>query len=64
MGTAGSTDHMIYRFIRDRGGRATKQQIFEALGDDAGARKAIEERLRLMATYGIVKIEGDEVRVT
>jgi len=57
-------DHVIYRAIRDRGGRATKQQIFEALGDDAGTRKAIEERLRLMATYGIVAIEGDEVRLT
>ena len=57
-------EHVIWRFIKDREGRATKQQILEALGDGEELRKDIEEKLRTMATMRIVVIEGDAVRIT
>jgi len=56
-------EHVIWRFIKDHGGRATKQQIFEALGDDEESKKTIEEKLRTMENMGIVMTEGDEVRI-
>jgi hypothetical protein len=56
-------DRDIYRFIKEGGGRATRRQIFEALGDDEESRKTIEEKLMMMARMGIVIIEGDEVRI-
>ena len=56
-------EHVIWKFIKDRGGRATKQQILKALGDDEESGKSIEEKLRTMETMRIVVIEGDEVRI-
>lgn len=56
-------DYMIYRVIRDHGGRITKKQIFEALGTDDKTKKVIEEKLRMMTSFGIVVVEGDNVRI-
>ena len=56
-------EHVIWRFIKDHGGRATKQQIFKALGDDEESKKTIDKKLRTMETMGIVVIEGNEVRI-
>ena len=56
-------DYMIYRVIRDHGGRITKKQIFEALGTDNKTKRVIEEKLRMMTRFGIVVVEGDNVRI-
>jgi len=56
-------DYMIYRVIRDHGGRINKKQIFEALGTDDKTKKAIEEKLRMMTRFGIVVVEGQNVRI-
>jgi hypothetical protein len=53
----------IWKFIKERGGRATMQEIFEAFGDDEESKNAINEKLTMMARFGIVVIEGNEVRV-
>jgi uncharacterized protein YutE (UPF0331/DUF86 family) len=56
-------DYMIYRVIRDHGGRITKKQIFEALGTDEKTKEVIEEKLRKMTSFRIVVVEGDNVRI-
>lgn len=60
---AGIQDYMILRFVREKGGRITKEEIFEALADNEEERKTIDEKLRRMVRYGIVMSEGDEVRL-
>ena len=38
-------DYIIHRFIRESGGKVTKQEILEALGSDEESRRMIEEKL-------------------
>ena len=56
-------DYIIHRFIREQGGKATKQQIFEALGSDKETRRRIEEKLMMMDRFGLVVIDGEEVKI-
>lgn len=57
-------DYMIHKFIKQRGGKATKQEIFEALGSDQESQRIIEERLLIMQRMGVVVIDEDEDIVT
>ena len=54
-------DHVIHRFIRERGGRATKKEILEALGRDEESKRLIEEKVTMMTRFGILAIDGDVV---
>jgi DNA-binding HxlR family transcriptional regulator len=57
-------EYVIHRFLRDRGGSASKKEIYRALGDDtAASRRMIDERLRMMERFGLVIIDGEEVKV-
>ena len=56
-------EHMIYGFLNEQGGRSSKEKIYEAIGDDAERRKNIDEKLRMMERFGIVIIDGDEVKL-
>ena len=56
-------DYIIHRFVRERGGKASKQEILEALGSDEESRRMIEEKLTMMERFGIVAIEGEDVRI-
>ena len=56
-------DHIIYKIIKDQGGSATKKQIFDAFEDDEETKRLIEERLRVMERFGILTVDGDEVRI-
>ena len=56
-------DHLIHRFIKQRGGKATKQEIFEALGSDQESQRIIEERLLIMQRMGVVVIDEDIVTI-
>lgn len=56
-------DYMIYNILKNQGGRATRQQIFDALGDDEESRRAIKEKLTTMERFGIIAVEGDEVTI-
>lgn len=63
MGTrlAGIQDYMIHRFIKENGGRVAKEQLLEALAGSEEERRIVEDKLRTMAQYGILVVEGDEV---
>ena len=56
-------EHVIWRFIKEHGGRATKKQIFETFAGDEETRGFIEEKLGMMRSMGIVVIERDEVEI-
>lgn len=57
-------DYIIHRFIRERGGGATKQEILEALGSDEESKRLIEEKLTMMERFGILTIDGEIVSLT
>jgi len=47
----------------ERGGSASRDEIYRALGDDAESRRRIDERLRMMERFGLVVIDGEEVKI-
>ena len=54
-------EYIIHRFLREQGGRATKKQILEALGSDEESKRLIKDKLTLMARFGIITINGENV---
>ena len=54
---------MILRFIRKQGGKATKQQIFQALGSKEESKRRIEEKLTMMERFGLIIIDGEEAKI-
>ncbi len=56
-------DYMIYNIVKDRGGKATKAQIAETLGGGDEVKMLIEEKLRMMARFGLIVVEGDTVKI-
>ena len=45
-------------------GSALKEEICESLGDDAESRRTIDEKLRTMERFGLVTIDGEEVKIS
>jgi len=60
---AGIHEHMIHRFPREHGGSALKKEIYGAFGDGAESRGTIDEKLRTMERFGLIIIDGEEVRI-
>jgi len=56
-------EHTIHKFLRERGGSASKSEIYKALGDDVESRRMIDEKLRMMERFGLVTFDGEEVKV-
>jgi DNA-binding HxlR family transcriptional regulator len=56
-------EYVIHRFLRERGGSASKEEIYKALGDDDASRRMINDKLRMMERFGLVIINGEEVKV-
>ncbi len=56
-------EHVIHRFLREHGGSALKKEIYKALGDDSESRRTIDDKLRMMERFGLVIINGEEVKV-
>jgi len=56
-------EHMIHRFLRERGGSASKKEIYKALGDDSESRRMIDEKLRMMERFGLIVVDGEEVKL-
>lgn len=56
-------EHTIHRFLKERGGSASKKEIYRALGDDAASRRMIDEKISMMERFGLVVIDGEEVKV-
>jgi hypothetical protein len=56
-------EHVIHGFLRERGGSASKKEIYKALGDDAVSRRMIDEKLSMMERFRLVIIDGEEVKI-
>ena len=54
-------DYMIHQFLMKNNGKATRQEIIYALGKSAEAKRIVEEKISMMARFGIVTIDGDLV---
>ena len=56
-------EHTIHRFLREHDGSASRDEIYRALGEDMETRRGIDERLRMMERFGLVVIDGEEVKI-
>jgi hypothetical protein len=62
--TAGIHEDVIHRFLRERGGSASRKEIYRALGDDAESRSMIDDKLRTMERFGLITTYGEEVKIS
>jgi len=56
-------EYKIHRFIKGQGGKTSKKAIYTALGDTAESRRSIDEKLKMMERFGLVIVDGEEVKV-
>ena len=56
-------EYVIHRFIKGQGGKASKKAIYRAVGDNAESRRSIDEKLKMMGRFGLIIIDGEEVKV-
>jgi len=56
-------EYAIHKLLREHGGSASKNEIYKALGDGVASGRMIEEKLRMMERFGLVTINGEEVKV-
>lgn len=56
-------EHDVHSFLRERGGSASRDEIYKALGDDAESKRRIDDILRMMERFGLIIIEGEEVKI-
>ena len=54
---------MIHRFLMTNNGKATMQQIIEALGKSEEDKNVVEEKIMMMQRFGIVTVDGDLVTI-
>ena len=43
-------DYMIYQFLKENGGKAKRQEIIRALGQNEETKRVVKEKLRARAT--------------
>ena len=56
-------EYVIHRFIKGQGGKASKETIYGALGDDAQSKRDIDAKLMMMERFGLIIIDGKEVKL-
>lgn len=56
-------DYMIHQFLRKNNGKATKKEIFEALGKDDETKRIVNEKIGMMERFGLVDVKGDLVTI-
>ena len=61
------TDFAITRFLKEKGGSATRDDIYKAFGGgkDVGGKeveKDVNDRLAMMKRFGLVEYDGENVR--
>ncbi len=54
-------DYMIHQFLIENKGKAKRQDIIRALGKNEETKRIVEEKISMMARFGIVTIDGDLV---
>ena len=55
-------ERVIHSFLREHGESASRKEIYGALGDDEESRRMIDEKLRMMERFGLVVVDGGEVK--
>ena len=56
-------DYMIHQFLTKNNGKAKRREIIRALGTNEETKRIIEERIMMMARFGIVSIDEDTVTI-
>ena len=56
-------DYTIHQFLAKNNGKATIQEIIQALGEDEETKRIIEEKISNMARFGLITIEGDMITI-
>jgi hypothetical protein len=56
-------DYMIHQFLMKNNGKAKRQEIIRALGENEETKRIIEEKITTMERFGIVTIDGDLVTI-
>jgi len=56
-------EHVIHKFLRDHGGSASKKEIYKTFGSNAESNRRIDEKLRMMERFGLIVIDGEEVKI-
>ena len=54
-------DYMIHQFFMKNKGKAKRQAIIRALGKNEETKRIVEEKITMMARFGIVTFEGNLV---
>jgi len=56
-------EYVFHKFLREHDGSALKNEIYKVSGDGVASGRMIDEKLRMMERFGIVTINGREVKV-
>ena len=56
-------DYTIHQFLMKNNGKATRQEIIHALGENEETKRIVEEKISTMARFGVITVEGDLVTI-
>jgi len=56
-------DYMIHRFIKERNGKATLEEILKALSRSKEDERLINEKIRMMERFGMITVKGNVVTI-
>jgi hypothetical protein len=54
-------DYMIHQYLIKNNGKAKRQEIIRAFGENEETKRIVEEKITMMARFGVVTIDGDLV---
>jgi len=54
---------MIHRFIKERNGKATLEEILKALSRSKEDERLINEKIRMMERFGMITVKGNVVTI-
>ena len=56
-------DYMIHRFIKERNGKTTLEEIIKALSKSEEDKQLITEKIRMMERFGVLTVKGNTVAI-
>jgi hypothetical protein len=54
-------DYMVHQFLVKNNGKAKRQEVIRAFGENEETKRIVEEKIMMMARFGIVTVDGDLV---
>lgn len=54
---------MIHRFIKERNGKTTLEEIIKALSKSEEDKQLITEKIRMMERFGMLTVKGNTVAI-